>query len=201
MLTQQQAARLLTEAAERNPGPWEAHSRVTADNARRIAQRIPGMDPRRAWLSGLLHDLGRGHGVTGVRHTLDGYRDLMALGEPQLARICLTHSFPDPEHPTFLGAWDITGEETRFLKDYLLQRDYDDYDALIQFCDLISLPTGACVMEKRLVDISLRYGTPEGTVAQWRRWLGLKNIFDRRCGCDVYTLLPGVLEQSCRSLI
>lgn len=201
MLTEEQACRLLAEAAGRNPGPWEAHSRVTADNARRIAQRMPGMDPRRAWLSGLLHDLGRGHGVTGVRHTLDGYRDLMALGEPQLARICLTHSFPDRQTLFYMGAWDITEEETAFLRDYLRRGDYDDYDTLIQFCDLISLPTGACIMEKRLVDIGLRYGTPEGTVGKWRCWLELKNIVDRRCGCDVYMLLPGVLEQSCRSLI
>lgn len=200
MLTQQRAEELLRQAASRNPGRWEAHSRVAADCARRIAQKLPGLDPERAWLSGLLHDIGRGRGVSGLRHALDGYDDLMALGEPELARICLTHSFPDRREMFYMGAWDITDGQRAFLRAFLLERDYDGYDRLIQLCDMLALPTGPCILEKRIVDVTLRYGAPEGTLDKWRSWLALKEEIDGACGCDVYTLLPGVAEHSFASL-
>ena len=45
MLTIEQAKLELKIAVEKNPGPWEQHSLVSADNARRIAEKVPDMDP------------------------------------------------------------------------------------------------------------------------------------------------------------
>src|SRR5512139_2554397 len=91
--TLQQAEALLSEAHDRNPGPWTMHSRHVALAARLIAERHPLLDPDVAEVVGLLHDIGRREGVTGMRHVLDGYNHLAALGFEDAARICLTHSF------------------------------------------------------------------------------------------------------------
>ena len=48
MLTVEQAMQELKIAVENNPGPWEQHSLVAAENARLIAEKVPGMDPEKA---------------------------------------------------------------------------------------------------------------------------------------------------------
>ena len=201
MLTIQQAQQELRIATQRNPGPWEQHSLVTADNARRIAKKIPGMDPEKAYIMGLMHDIGRREGVTGMRHVIDGYDYMMAHKEPEIAAICLTHSFASPNVEHFEGKCDCTSEQKAFIKEFVENREYDDYDKIIQLCDALSLPEGACLLEKRFVDVALRHGVREYTTTRWRAYLKLKKYFDHLCGCDVYTLLPGVVEHSMGNLI
>lgn len=90
----QEVESLLAGAAERNPGPWVAHSKHVALAARCIAEHCEGLEPERAFIFGLLHDIGRREGVTGM----DGYRFLKELGFDEAARMCMTHSFPY-QHP------------------------------------------------------------------------------------------------------
>ena len=193
MLTIEQAKKELQIAVQNNPGPWEQHSLVTADNARRIAEKVPGMDSQKAYLMGLLHDIGRREGVTGMRHLIDGYNHMMGLKEPEIARICLTHSFASQNVEHFEGKHDCTAEQKTFIKDFVENRVYDNYDKLIQLCDAISLPEGACIMEKRFVDVALRHGVREYTTIRWRAYMDLKKYFDSLCGCDIYTLLPKLI--------
>ena len=190
MITIEQAKLELKIAVQNNPGPWEQHSLVTADNARRIAEKVPGMDPDKAYLMGLLHDIGRREGVTGMLHVIDGYDYMMQLGEPEIAVICLTHSFASQNVEHFEGKHDCTAEQKTFIRDFVENRVYDDYDKLIQLCDAISLPEGACIMEKRFVDVALRHGVREYTTTRWRAYMDLKKYFDSLCGCDIYSLLP-----------
>ena len=201
MLTVEQAQRELKIAVQNNPGPWEQHSLVTADNARRIAEKVPGMDPEKAYNMGLLHDIGRREGVTGMLHLIDGYDYLMAMGEPELAVICLPHSFASQNIEHFEGKHDCTPVQKAFIKDFVENRVYDDYDKLIQLCDALSLPEGACIMEKRFVDVALRYGVREYTTTRWRAYLELKKYFDTLCDCDIYTLLPKAFENSMTNLL
>lgn len=201
MLTIEQAKLELKIAVENNPGPWEQHSLVSADNARRIAEKVPGMDPEKAYILGLLHDIGRRAGVTGMRHLIDGYDYMLSLDQPEVATICLTHSFAAKNIEYFEGKHDCTPEQKAFIKDFLDHHEYDDYDKLIQLCDAVSLPEGACIMEKRFVDVALRYGVQDYTTKRWRAYLELKKYFDSLCGCDVYTLLPGIVENSMTNLI
>ena len=201
MLTIEQAQRELQIAVRNNPGPWEQHSESTAQNARLIAQKVPGMDPEKAYIMGLLHDIGRRAGVTGMLHLIDGYEYMMTLDEPELAVICLTHSFAAKNVEYFEGKHDCTSEQKQFIKDFLETHEYDDYDKLIQLCDAVSLPNGACIAEKRFVDVALRYGVQAYTTQRWRAYLSLKKYFDTLCGCDIYTLLPNVFENSITDLI
>ena len=71
--TRKEAERLLAEAEKCNPGPWGNHSRVAAHCAEKIAQECDGLDPEKAYILGLLHDIGRKFGVRHLGHVSDGY--------------------------------------------------------------------------------------------------------------------------------
>ncbi len=201
MLTIQQANEQLQTAYQKNPGPWVEHSRSVAENARRIAEHTDCIDPDTAYTMGLLHDIGRAAGVSGIRHIFDGYDRMIALGQPTIARICLTHSFPLKNIRAFQGSFDCSEQQLAFLQRFLDSCSYDNYDRLIQLCDALSLPSGACILEKRLVDVALRHGVNDLSLEKWSAFLQLKQHFDRLCRCNLYTLLPNVLENSSVDLI
>ena len=201
MFTLEEARKELTLGAEQNPGPWEQHSISVANHARWIAEKIGGMDSDKAYIMGLMHDIGRRAGKKGILHIFDGYDYMMLMGQKEAARICLTHSFPDKDAKSYFGTYDCSKQQMDFLIDFLKQIEYDDYDRLIQLCDAISLPSGACIMEKRLIDVALRYGLPDFTLEKWKAFMELKKYFDQLCGCNIYTLLPNVMENSYKSLI
>ena len=201
MLTIQQANEQLQTAYQKNPGPWVEHSRSVAENARRIAEHTDCLDPDTAYTMGLLHDIGRAAGISGIRHIFDGYDRMIALGQPTIARICLTHSFPLKNIRAFQGSFDCSEQQLAFLQRFLDSCSYDNYDRLIQLCDALSLPSGACILEKRLVDVALRHGINDLSLEKWSAFLQLKQHFDRLCRCNLYTLLPNVLENSSVDLI
>lgn len=194
------AKQALREAGQRNSGPWIGHSESVAQNAKLIAQRC-GLDAQKAYVMGLLHDIGRREGVSGIKHIFDGYAYMLEMGEKEIARICLTHSFPLKDVQTYIGAYDCTEEQLAFLRDFLEHTEQDDYDRLIQLCDAISLPEGACIMEKRLMDVALRHGLPEFSLDKWRAFLALKQYFDDKYGCNLYEFLPNVFKNSIGPLL
>ena len=200
MISSASALASLRQAVQNNPGPWEQHSLSVADNAKRIAQKA-GLNPETAEVMELLHDIGRGTGISGIRHIFDGYDLMMSVGEPEVARICLTHSFPSKDIHTYIGKIDCTQAQLAFLQDFLTSHPYDDYDRLIQLCDAISLPNGACILEKRLIDVALRHGVTEHSIDKWKAFMQVKKHFDQLCGCSIYSLLPNVLENSSVDLI
>ena len=96
----------------------------------------------------------------------------------------------------FASAWDCPAAERCFVQDYLRETEYDLYDRLIQLCDALSLPTGCCLLEKRLVDVALRHGVNALTVAKWRAFLGIKDELEGLLGESIYGRLPGVVERT-----
>jgi hypothetical protein len=190
------AEALLDEAGSLNPGPWVSHSRYVASGARAIAEHLPGVDPEAAYIVGLLHDIGRRAGVTGMRHILDGYNDLAARGYDAAARVAMTHSFAYQNIGAIFGEWDVNDDELHFIEAYLADVVYDDYDRLIQLCDSLAMAQGFVLMEKRMLDVALRYGMTEHTVPKWRATFAIKDAFERTMGRSVYRLLPGVVDNT-----
>jgi len=186
----------LVEAEKLNPGPWVAHSRHVDQAAQAIAACHPDLDDQAAYILGCLHDIGRRFGVTGMRHVLDGYHFLQPKGFEDAARICLTHSFPIKTAASGSARWDSTQEEYDFVEAYLDGIEYNLYDRLIQLCDSLALPTGFCLMEKRLVDVVMRYGMPPLTLLKWEAYFQIKADFERQIGRSIYSLLPGVVENT-----
>ena len=182
--TREQAEELLREAETCNPGPWGNHSRVAAHCAEKIAQACGDLDAQKAYLLGLLHDIGRKLGVRHLGHVSDGYSYMMSLGYDEVARICLTHSFNNQTTGEYIGKFDTTPEELKMIQDVLAETDMDDYDRLIQLCDALAGSEGVLDIEERMGDVKRRYGFyPQ---AKWDRNLALKKYFEDKMGKDVY---------------
>lgn len=190
----EETKRLLSEAATLNPGPWVEHSIFTAEAARNIAGKYQKLNPEAAYVLGYLHDIGRRFGISYMRHIIDGYNFLSQMGYEDCARISLTHSFPLKDTQSYSGANDCTPEETEFIKGYISEVNYSEYDELIQLCDALTTPKGFCLLEKRLVDVVMRYGITDLTVLKWKATFEIKAKFEKTIGGSIYALLPGVQE-------
>ena len=184
--TREEAEALLREAEISNPGPWGNHSRVTARCAEKIAAAA-GMDREKAYVLGLLHDIGRKFGVKHLAHVMDGYNYMMLRGYPDAARICLTHSFCKPDISVYIGNFDISEAEQNRLQALLSSLEFDDYDRLIQLCDCLAGSEGVMDMEARMQDVKRRYGFYRQD--KWDTNLWLKSYFEAKCGKDVYALV------------
>ncbi len=192
----QEADELLVWAHAQNPGPWMQHSRTAAKVAGEIASHC-GMDKNTAYILGLLHDIGRYNGITGIRHTYYGNILMKEKGYISAARICLTHSFIQKDLRTYQGLFDCTEEEENYIKDELNKMEYDDYDKLIQLCDHLSLPEGACILEKRLIDVTRRNGLYPAIREKWDLCFQLKDYFDEKCNENIYTYFSREITKTC----
>lgn len=184
--TWEASQQLLKEAEACNPGPWGDHSRVCAFCAQRIAEKC-GMDSQKAYVLGLLHDIGRKFGVRHLGHVYDGYRYMLELGYTDVARICLTHSFCVKSMDVFIGKADISPVEQSFLLEKLNAIDYDDYDYLIQLCDCLAGPGSVVEIEDRMLDVKIRYGSyPQ---EKWDRNIELMKYFEEKCQENIYQVV------------
>ena len=176
--------RLLREAERCNPGPWGNHSRVAAHCAEKIAELCEGMDAEKAYILGLLHDIGRKFGVRHLGHVSDGYTYMMSLGYEEAAKICLTHSFQNQSMEDYIGKSDTSDEEHRLIHMALGNVVMDDYDRLIQLCDALAGSEGVLDMEERMEDVKKRYGSyPQ---EKWESNVKLKDYFEKKIGKDIY---------------
>ena len=46
---------------------------------------------------------------------------------------------------------NISDDDYLFMKKFIADAVYDDYDRLVQLCDALAMPTGFCLLEKRFV--------------------------------------------------
>lgn len=181
------AENLLNEAAALNPGPWIQHSYNVANLAAKIAAKA-GMNSEKAYIFGLLHDIGRRNGNMQARHALEGYYFLTKLGYEESAGICLTHTFQYQDVEAIYDNWDCNEEEKQFIAEYLSNVVYNDYDKLIQLCDALSLANGYCYAEKKMVSSVIKFGLKDTTINKWKAILDLKAYFDDKIQGDVYSL-------------
>ena len=174
--TKEEAFALLKESYTMNPGPWKDHSVVTAKCAYKIAAYCPDLDEAKAYILGLLHDIGRRFGFSYIRHVLDGYLYLMSLGYEEAAKISITHSFPVKSLEMYVGEWDVSKQELAQIQSLLDFYEYDDYDRLIQVCDSIAMPNGPVDMITRMEDVK----TPLWQLSskKWNKNLALKDYFE-----------------------
>lgn len=186
--TRNEAKQLLVWAHECNRTvPWVKHSEVVARVAETIAEKC-GLDTHRAYVSGLLHDIGRFEGVRTLHHVYAGYELLKNKGFNQVAEICMTHTFPYQDIRGHFGENDCTPEETEIITSFLQNKTYNDYDKLIQFSDAIGWVEGVCLLEVRFMNAIRRYGLAGLTVNTMEALFGLKEYFDKLCDMNIYDL-------------
>lgn len=156
--TRDEAMALIRDGLSNNPGPWGKHSLTAAHCAEKIAAACGDMDAEKAYVLGLLHDIGRKFGVRHLGHVSDGYTYMMCLGYDEAAKICLTHSFNNHKLDEYIGKSDVSDEEMEMIKTELARTVYDDYDRLIQLCDSLAGAEGVLEIEDRMNDVEKRYG-------------------------------------------
>lgn len=188
------AQKELEIAGRLNPGPWTDHSINVALAAQMIAEKCSNLNPDKAYVLGLLHDIGRRYGITGGRHIIDGYKFMIEKGWDEVGRICLTHSFPVSDFDKDMGKNDMNYEESKFIRKYLNDISYDDYDKLIIMCDSLADAQGFCILEKRFVNTARRYGTFPFTVERWNATFEIKECFEQQINCSIYDILPNIKE-------
>ena len=191
--TGEEALHELEIAGEINPGPWTKHSINVGIAARNIAEKIPGMDAEKAYVVGLLHDIGRRckFGFVDIpTHVYEGYKYCMEKGWDEAAQICMTHSYLQMQDEF---DYEPETENGKAIKDYIMNYgEPDDYDKLIQLCDSLATDYGFVILEKRFVDVTRRYGIMEGYIKGWEVAFKIKEDFEAHMGCSIYDVLPDI---------
>lgn len=179
-----EAIKLVRDGLISNPGPWGKHCLTVAHCAERIALKCGDMNPEKAYVLGLLHDIGRKFGVRHLGHVSDGFTYMKRLGYDEAAKVCLTHSFNNHSVDEYIGKFDVTDEELSLIKTELAKASYDEYDRLIQLCDSLAGAEGVLDIEERMVDVKKRYGSyPQ---AKWDSNIKLMHYFEDKMKDNIY---------------
>ena len=166
---------------------WILHSKNVAVAAKKIALQY-GLNEKKAYSYGLLHDIGRSMTKGQFQHIMFGYEMMSEKGYVDIAKICLTHSFPIKNIYSYVGELDVKKEVIERYQILLQNCLYDDYDLLIQLCDALSTHEGYVYLEKRFVNNVFKYGFNNYTIEKWKKTIEIKDYFDKKVG-DVYELL------------
>lgn len=184
--TRKEAIELLKDGLVSNPGPWGKHCLTAAHCAERIASKCGDIDSEKAYVLGLLHDIGRKFGVRHLGHVSDGFIYMKKLGYDEVAKVCLTHSFNNHSVDEYIGKFDVTDEELTIIKTELAKASYDEYDKLIQLCDCLAGAEGVLDIEQRMEDVKKRYGSyPQ---AKWDSNIKLMHYFEDKMKENIYVV-------------
>ena len=175
-------------AGKLNEGKWISHSINVANAARLITLETNEFDPDFAYICGLLHDIGRRFGFSHIKHTLDGY-EYLEFKHKNIAKLCLTHSFPNKNILEYQGIFDITIEQKEKIESLLKNSEYDYYDEVIQICDSYGSAEGYTKMEERWVDVSIRNGINDFIIEKWKKIYEIKNRIEIRYNINIEELL------------
>ena len=190
----EEALHELKIAEELNPGPWVRHSANVGIAARNIAEKVSWLDPEKAYIVGMLHDIGRRAGIVDIpTHVYEGYRYCMEKGWDEAARICMTHSYLRMQDEF---SREPENEQEKAIRAFIMNCRADDYDRLIQLCDSLAVDYGFVILEKRFVDVTRRYGIMEGYIKGWEIAFSIKEHFEKEMGCSIYDVLPDVGKTS-----
>ncbi len=175
----------------KNKEEYIFHTKGVAEAASQLAAKTPYLNTEKAYVLGLLHDYGKKYNefTSGIFHAQAGYEYFLENNYLDVARVCLSHSFPcadfhDSDYTSYPPRWLNWAREK--LKNYV----YDDYDRLIQLCDLFFEGMSKVCFEKRFEGIARRYNLNAETQKLQKIWANKnKQYFDKLCGEDVYNIL------------
>lgn len=169
---------------------YRIHSRGVASFAAILAEHVPELDANKAYILGLLHDYGKRIDESYKRnfHAREGYDAMMELGYTDVARICLTHSFPTADFKD--ADYGYPQDWLDWARAKLQNVVYDDYDKLVQLCDMFFEGENVVSFQNRIAGIQRRYNLKAEQLQDlYDNAENLKTYFDGKCGQDIYKLL------------
>ena len=163
----QEAERLLGQYG--GTSTWAGHCRAVARVAQKIAAAVAGhhtTSPERAYIFGLLHDIGRHRTHHPVRHGLEGYRLLSGNGHEREARVCVSHLLHalDPETA---AAYGVLGET---LPQTLEEK-------IIPLADFLVEGNRPTTLDARCASLRRRYAEDQGFLERLTRSEALTRAF------------------------
>lgn len=189
-LTSEEALNMLENARGKTASDgWIDHSICVGNTAGTIAMQL-GLDIEKAKTLGYIHDIGKSVGEFS-NHVLNGYKYMKNLGyDDEYANICLTHSYLNNDYMCVAGG---IPDDVPFRTEFIKTHQYTMYEKIINLCDLMCLKN-PITLEKRLIDLIVRYGVHENTVYHIKEAQKLKKYFDDILGYNVYELFPNIVE-------
>lgn len=166
------------------------HSQLVALNAQKIASSTVYLNSDKAYIMGLLHDCGRlkDERAENTFHGLVGYEFMMSKGYPELAKISLSHCFYEKDFD--ISTYPQSHSHLLKSKQILSILEYDDYDRLLQLCDILNDMGNPCSIEYLFKSIAQRYNVPLSKLEPMIELLKChKYYFDEKCGQDIYQML------------
>jgi hypothetical protein len=169
------------------------HSKTVANAAKRIATCIKEMDSEKAYIYGMMHDVGKFYldKQNSYKHPRLGY-DIMKNSYNDVAKICISHAFPDFdsfEHVLHYCHGDEI--ETHTVFDILKTIRRNNYIDLIQFCDKISGVHGYMTIEDKFNWYIKMYKIEKNAMSlHYLKCLNaIKKNLDKIAGSDVYDIV------------
>lgn len=170
---------------------YHNHVYGVAEIAKRIAQKTPNLDPEKAFVLGLLHDVGKIHQqIEGRFHGVVGFEMMMKQGAEDVALSSLLHTFPfnrlpeyDKVSNTFLGHI----EDYEKTLDFAQHKKLDDYDLLVQMADSVVDLRGFVTLEQRAEEAERAHNIKISDEEKQARH-ELKEYWDKKIHDDIYNL-------------
>ena len=169
------------------------HIYGAAEIAKVIAD-LAQMNTKRAYFCALLHDIGKIREQKEQRfHGVIGYEMLKDKDE-HIACACLVHSFPFNQLEDFTHIQKALFNKIndyQMLSDFINKHPLDDYDLLVQLADGLANAYGLVSIEERVEEYAHRHGI-EIPFSMLYALNELKKYFDKKIGCDIYTLFSRI---------
>lgn len=189
-LTSEKALEMLNDAKGKTiTDLWITHSICVANTASIIAKEL-NLDVDYAKTLGYIHDYGKAIGDFS-KHDINGFNYLKDLGyDEEYYSICLTHGYLNNDVMCTAGG---IPEDIPFRTEYIKTHEYSIYEKLICLCDLMCTQE-VIGIDKRLIDIIIRYGAYSNTQYQVMETYKLKEYFDNLLGYNLYKLFPDIVK-------
>lgn len=189
-LTSKKALEMLNDAKKKTiTDLWITHSICVANTASVIAKEL-NLDVEYAKTLGYIHDYGKAVGDF-PKHDINGFNYLKELGyDEEYYSICLTHGYLNND--VMCAAGGIPRDIT-FRAEYIKNHKYSIYEKLICLCDLMCAQE-VIGIDKRLIDIIIRYGAYSNTQYHVKEVYKLKKYFDDLLGYNLYNLFPEMMN-------
>ncbi len=189
-LTSEKALEMLNDAKGKTiTDLWITHSICVGNTASIIAKEL-NLDVDYAKTLGYIHDYGKAVGGFS-KHDINGFNYLKTLGyDEEYYSICLTHGYLNNDVMCTAGG---IPEDIPFRTEYIKTHEYSIYEKLICLCDLMCTQE-VIGIDKRLIDIIIRYGAYSNTRYQVMETYKLKEYFDNLLGYNLYKLFPDIVK-------
>ena len=189
-LTSKKALEMLNDAKKKTiTDLWINHSICVANTASVIAKEL-NLDVEYAKTLGYIHDYGKAVGDF-PKHDINGFNYLKELGyDEEYYSICLTHGYLNNDVMCAAGG---IPRDIPFRAEYIKNHKYSIYEKLICLCDLMCAQE-VIGIDKRLIDIIIRYGAYSNTQYHVKEVYKLKKYFDDLLGYNLYNLFPEMMN-------